>query len=87
MRLNSDFVMNVVAGESMLINLGEGASLDKVYSLSEPLAWLWKRAEGEDFEEEDLVRWLREEYEVDEERATKEVHAIVLKWKDNGMVR
>jgi len=86
MRLNQDFKLNVVAGESMLVNTKGAAAMTSVCSLNEPAAWLWKRIGTEEFDVPALVEWLCEEYEVDAKTAEADIVDMLIVWKEYGMV-
>lgn len=89
MRINGNFIMRTVAGQAILVNV-EASSVDfnNMLSLSETAAWLWEKAAGCDgeFDEPDLVRWLTEEFDVDEETAARDVAEMVLQWRQYGLV-
>ena len=89
MRINRNFIMRTVAGEPILVNV-ETSSVDfnNMLSLSETAAWLWEKAAGcvGEFDEPDLVRWLTEEFDVDEATAVKDVSEMVSQWRQYGLV-
>ena len=87
MTLNRAFRLRTVAAEDMLIDTRGGvARLDKVFRLSPAAAWLWNRAQGNDFSEEDLVSWLCAEYDVSRSQAQDDVHELVADWIKYGIV-
>lgn len=86
MTLDRAFRLKTVAAEHVLIDTREGiARLDKVYRLSPAAAWLWNRALGEDFSQEDLASWLCEEYDVCLEQAQDDVRELVADWLKYGI--
>ena len=88
MTLNRAFRLRTVAAEDMLIDTRGGvARLDKVFRLSPAAAWLWKRASGEDFSEDNLVAWLCEEYDVSLQQARDDVRELIADWKQYGIVQ
>ena len=88
MTLNRAFRLRTVAAEDMLIDTRGGvARLDKVFRLSPAAAWLWKRASGEDFSEDNLVAWLCEEYDVGLQQARDDVRELIADWKQYGIVQ
>jgi len=88
MTLNGAFRLRTVAAEAMLIDTRGGvARLDKVFRLSPAAAWLWNKANGKDFSEEDLVAWLCEEYEVSLQQARDDVRDLLADWNKYGIVQ
>ena len=88
MTLNRAFRLRTVAAEDMLIDTRGGvARLDKVFRLSPAAAWLWKRASGEDFSEDNLVAWLCEEYDVSLQQAREDVRELIADWRLYGIVQ
>ena len=87
MTLNRAFRLRTVAAEDMLIDTRGGvARLDKVFRLSPAAAWLWNKAAGKDFTEEDLVNWLCEEYDVSLQDAQNDVRDLIADWIKYGIV-
>ena len=87
MTLNRAFRLRTVAAEDMLIDTRGGvARLDKVCRLSPAAAWLWNKASGKDFTEEDLVNWLCEEYDVSLQDAQNDVRDLIADWVKYGIV-
>ncbi len=71
----------IVTGESI-----KQVNFNKMISLNESAAYLWREVEGKDFTVEDLARLLVERYEIDMETATKDSAAIAEKWVEAGIV-
>ena len=61
-------------------------NFNKMISLNESAAYLWKSVDGKDFGPEDLADLLVERYEIDRETALKESEAIAAKWLEAGIV-
>ena len=55
-------------------------------SLNETAAYLFKELQGKEFTEQDAVKLLLDQYEVDEETAAKDVKALVAKWAEIGLI-
>ena len=88
MILDRVFRLKTVAAEDILIDAREGiARFDKVYKLSPAAAWLWKKAVGESFSEEDLITWLCEEFDVSHPQAQQDVHELVADWLKYGIAK
>lgn len=89
MRINRNFIMRTVAGQAILVNVDASCvDFNNMLSLSETAAWLWEKAAGCDgeFDEPTLVRWLTEEFDVDEETAARDVAEMVSQWHQYGLV-
>lgn len=87
MTLNRAFRLRTVAAEAMLIDtIGGVARLDKVFRLSPTAAWLWNKASGKVFSEDDLVTWLCEEYDVSLQKAREDVRDLLADWLKYGIV-
>ena len=54
--------------------------------MNESSAFLWQKIAGQNFTEEDLTKYLTEEYEVDEATAKADVKALVAKWLEAGII-
>ena len=61
-------------------------NFNKMISLNESAAYLWKSVDGMDFGPEDLADLLVERYEIDRETALKDSEAIAAKWVEAGIV-
>lgn len=61
-------------------------NFNKMISLNESAAYLWKSVDGKDFCPEDLADLLVERYEIDRETALKDSEAIAAKWLEAGIV-
>lgn len=71
----------IVTGESI-----KQVNFNKMISLNESAAYLWREVEGKEFTVEDLARLLVERYEIDLETAMKDSSAIAEKWVEAGIV-
>jgi hypothetical protein len=61
-------------------------NFNKMISLNESAAYLWKSVDGKDFTAEDLADLLVERYEIDRETALRDSQAIAAKWIEAGIV-
>lgn len=87
MRIKEGFILRSICGEYVVV--GEGLSqinFNKMLSLNESAAYLWKEAEGRDFTEEDLVQLLLDKYDVSQELATSDVRKLLETWISEGVV-
>ena len=66
MKIKEGFILRTICGEHIVV--GEGlaqVNFNKMLSLNESAAYLWKEVEGKDFTQEDLVKLLLDRYEVE----------------------
>lgn len=83
MKIKEGYILRQVAGENIVIPSGEDLDLNLMISLNDTGCFLWKRlATGAG--EEDLVRALLEEYEVEEPRARASVGAFLARLREHG---
>lgn len=61
-------------------------NFNRMISLNESAAYLWKEVGDKDFNAEDLAKLLEERYEVDHETAFRDSEAIIAKWLEAGIV-
>ena len=59
---------------------------NRMISLNESAAYLWKEVDGKDFTAEDLAALLEARYEVDHETALRDSQAIAAKWLEAGII-
>ncbi len=60
-------------------------NFNKMISLNESAAYLWKSVNGIDFNADTLADLLVERYEIDRETALRDSEAIIVKWKEAGI--
>ncbi len=86
MKIKEGFVLREILNENVVV--GEGlaqVNFNKIVSMNETAAYLWKNVEGKEFTVDDLTRLLTDEYEVEEEVAAKDAAAIAAKWIEIGI--
>lgn len=87
MRLNNRFRLDVVAGEYMLLDTMAGTvNLNRVFSMNEAAAWLWRQIGDREFDEPMLVRMICSEYGVSSDVAGSDVAKMVRLWREFGML-
>lgn len=87
MKIKEGFILRSICGEFIVV--GEGlaqVNFNKMLSLNESAAYLWKAVEGKEFTKEDLVNLLLEKYEVSEEQAAKDVDHLTETWSKEGVI-
>ena len=87
MRINEKMKVRTVAGENIVMIQGvEGTDMTRVVALNESALLLYNKLLGREFEVEDGVRVLTDEYEVNEADARKDGEAWVADMMKNGLV-
>lgn len=87
MKIKEGFILRSICGEFIVV--GEGlaqVNFNKMLSLNESAAYLWKAVEGKTFTREDLVNLLLEKYEVSQEQAAADVDKLTATWIKEGVV-
>ena len=86
MKATSEVVLREIAGESLLIPVGQTAlKIHGMITLSESGLLLWKRLQTECTEDE-LVEALLTEYQVDRETASADVKAFIRQMQEVGIL-
>lgn len=87
MKAKKGFELRQVCGENIIVAEGaDNIDFSSIISMNESSAYLWKNIQGKDFENEDLVKLLTAEYDVDEAVAIKDVAALVEQWRKAGII-
>ncbi len=87
MKISTDAKLRIVAGENIVMRAINGAvSMNRVISLNNSAAWLWKELFGKEFEEIDVAALLIEEYEIDSDVAQKDAAHWVRQMSEAGLL-
>lgn len=87
MKIKDGFILRCICGEYIVV--GEGLAqinFNKMLSMNESAAYLWKEITGKEFTREDLVQLLLDQYEVSREQAAADVDKLVDTWIKEGVV-
>lgn len=87
MKIKDGFTLRTMLGDNIVV--GEGLSqvnFNKLITLNETAAFLWKEVQGKTFGKEDLVKLLLDNYEVEEERAAADVDKLIDTWIKEGII-
>lgn len=84
MKIKDGYTLHSVAGETVVIPCG-GINFDKMITLNETAAFIWKRLQQECSTDE-LVEAILSEYEVDKERAEECVGEFIVKLKESDFL-
>lgn len=87
MKIKKGFELRQVCGENIIVAYGkENIDFNKVISLNESAAYLWKNITDKDFTADTLASLLQGEYEVDVETAKHDAQALLDEWVKVGLV-
>ena len=87
MRIKDGFKLRSLAGEFIVV--GEGLSqvcFNKLISLNETAAYLWKNLVDKTFDANDITKLLCEKYEVEEAVAAADAEKLVESWRNAGLL-
>lgn len=86
MKLKEGFVLREMCGENIVAAEGlQNINFNKLISLNETAAFLWKKVEGIEFTAETLAQFLVEEYGIDMELAMKDSYTLCEAWAEAGI--
>ena len=87
MRINDKMKVRTVAGENIIFMQGRNSTdMTRVVALNESALLLYNTLSGSDFELDDVVRVLTDEYEVGDADARRDAEAWVADMKKNGLL-
>lgn len=87
MRVSGEMIIREIAGEHILIPVGQAAlKIHGMISLSESGLLLWRKLQAEDCSEENLVESILKEYDIDQETAAADVRGFLGKLEQIGIL-
>ena len=87
MQIKKGFRLRTVGRENIVTGEGlEQVDFNKLISLNDSAAYLWKEVEGKQFDEEVLASLLVEKYEISEEQAREDATDVIKSWLDVGII-
>ena len=87
MKTKKGFNLRQVCGENVIVAEGaENIDFSSIISMNESSAYLWNSIQGKEFDNNNLVELLTQEYEVDADTAAKDVEALVAQWMKAGII-
>jgi hypothetical protein len=87
MKIVEGFRLRDIMGHATVIGEGVGqVNFNKLITLNESAAYLWKEVEGKDFDQATLADLLIKNYNIDEGLAQTDATAILNKWIEIGLV-
>ena len=87
MKIKEGFTLRTICVEHVVV--GEGlaqVNFNKMLTLNESAAYLWKSVAGTEFTAETLVQLLLDQYEVDGETAARDVEKLIGTWREEGVL-
>ncbi|MBR3022066.1 MAG: PqqD family protein [Bacteroidaceae bacterium] len=86
MKIKEGFELREMCGENIIVAKGvQNIDFNKIISLNETAAYLWKSIVGKEFTPESMAELLRMEYEVNEATALADAQELAKAWQDAGL--
>ena len=86
MKIKEGFELREMCGENIIVAKGvQNIDFNKIISLNETAAYLWKAILGKEFTPESMAELLRMEYEVNEATALADAQELAKAWQDAGL--
>lgn len=86
MKIKDGFVLREMCGENIVAAEGlEHINFNKLISLNESAAYLWKELSGKEFTIEEMAELLIARYGIDKELAVKDSANLCEAWKNAGI--
>lgn len=87
MKIRDNFILREIAGEHILIPVGEAAlRVHGMVTLSESALLLYEKLQQRECDEEDLVNALLAEYDVEKDVASADVKAFLNQMRQVGIL-
>ena len=87
MKIKNGFVLRTICGTNVVVGEGlEQINFNKMVSLNETAAYLWKELEGKEFNVEDMSGLLLAKYDVSPETASADASDLASKWLEIGII-
>ena len=86
MKIKEGFILREMCGENIVAAEGlEHINFNKLISLNESAAYLWKELYGKEFSIEEMAELLIARYGIDKELALKDSANLCEAWKNAGI--
>lgn len=87
MKFKEGYKVRSIAGENVIIKQGRfGADMTRVISLNQTSMLLWEQLQGREFEADDVVKILTDNYDVEAEVAAADAAKWIEKLNECGLV-
>lgn len=88
MKIKEGFLLRELCGEHIVTAEGlENINFNKLISLNETAAFLWKALIGKEFKVEDMAQLLVDEWGIDMELALKDSENLCKAWEEAGIAK
>ena len=86
MKIKDGFVLREMCGEKIVAGEGlQHINFNKLISLNDSAAYLWKELEGKEFTVEDMAQLLIDRYGIDRELAVMDSANLCKAWIEAGV--
>lgn len=86
MKIKEGFVLRQMCGENIVAGEGlQHINFNKLLSLNESAAYLWKELEGKEFTQEDMAELLIARYGIDKKLAMTDSEKLMKVWAEVGV--
>ena len=86
MKIKEGFVLRQMCGENIVSGEGlQHINFNKLISLNESAAYLWKELQGKDFTTEEMAELLIQRYGIDKQLAMTDAENLMASWKEIGL--
>ena len=86
MKIKEGFVLRQMCGENIVAGEGlQHINFNKLLSLNESAAYLWKELEGKEFTQEDMAELLIARYGIDKKLAMTDSEKLMTVWAEVGV--
>ncbi len=86
MKIKEGFELREMCGENIIVAKGvQNIDFNKIISLNESAAYLWKALVGKEFTPESMAELLRLEYEVSKATALADAQELAKSWQEAGL--
>ena len=87
MKLNASLKLRKLGNRYFIVdNKQREVNLTDIYELNDTAVFLWKKVQNGSFTVKQLVRYLCDEYGIDEMTALKDVNALLDEWLDWNII-
>ena len=87
MRIKDNLRLRKIGSRSMVVREVEGeVNMTDVFTLNATASDIWTTFFGKDFSEDDLTRYLVDNYDVSQDRAAGDVADLLYRWKEFGLI-
>ena len=87
MKTKKGFTLRSLGNEHLLVAESvEMTNFNRMISMNESAAMLWKEIDGKDFDAETLTNLLMENYDINRDVAERDVTALLKSWKEAGII-